>query len=149
MGLDMYLTKHIYIGANYEHNKITGRIALKKDGKKIPVNLNRVSEIIEESGYWRKENEIHQWFVENVQEGKDDCGTYYVSEENIKDLLLLVNEALANHEKAPSILPTQSGFFFGSCNYDQYYFQGLERTKKILEDALLNTDGEYYYHSSW
>lgn len=29
--------------------------------------------IREEIGYWRKANQIHNWFVENVQDGEDDC----------------------------------------------------------------------------
>lgn len=37
--------------------------------------------------YWRKANAIHNWFVENVQNGEDDCGTYEVTKENIEDLL--------------------------------------------------------------
>ena len=24
--------------------------------------------------YWRKANQIHAWFVDNVQQGNDDCG---------------------------------------------------------------------------
>ena len=29
--------------------------------------------IMEMVGYWRKQNAIHNWFVENVQDGIDDC----------------------------------------------------------------------------
>ena len=29
--------------------------------------------IAEQVGYWRKANAIHQWFVDNVQDGEDDC----------------------------------------------------------------------------
>lgn len=29
--------------------------------------------IMEQVGYWRKENMIHQWFVDHVQDGIDDC----------------------------------------------------------------------------
>ena len=43
MGLDMYLTKKIYVGANYEHNKVTGRITIKKDGEPVKVNLKKVT----------------------------------------------------------------------------------------------------------
>ena len=43
--------------------------------------------IIEHVGYWRKANQIHHWFVENVQDGEDDCGDYEVSVEQLKYLL--------------------------------------------------------------
>ena len=38
-------------------------------------------------GYWRKANQIHAWFVENVQNGCDDCKAYEVSEEQLEELL--------------------------------------------------------------
>ena len=34
----------------------------------------------EDVGYWRKANQIHNWFVQNVQGGEDDCGIYEVSQ---------------------------------------------------------------------
>lgn len=43
-------------------------------------NLNEVA-------YWRKSNMIHKWFVENVQEGDDDCGYYEVSKEKLLELI--------------------------------------------------------------
>lgn len=47
--------------------------------------------IIEEGIYWRKANQIHKWFVDNVQDGNDDCGRYYVSKDNLKNLLDTIN----------------------------------------------------------
>ncbi len=148
MGLDMYLTKRVYVGAEYEHRNVKGTIDISVEGKKLPVNFNKVSEIIERAGYWRKANHIHAWFVKNVQDGKDDCGEYYVSEENMQELLDTVNQVLANHDLAEELLPTQSGFFFGGTSYDEYYFSDLEDTKEILEEAL-KSSGDFYYHSSW
>lgn len=43
--------------------------------------------IIEHVGYWRKANHIHKWFVENVQDGEDDCGYYEVDQEQLEELL--------------------------------------------------------------
>jgi hypothetical protein len=44
------------------------------------------SEVIEEVMYWRKANQIHKWFVDNVQDGVDDCKEYWVSEEKLQEL---------------------------------------------------------------
>lgn len=148
MGLDMYLTKKVFVGAEYEHRKVTGNIDVFVAGEKLDINFNKVFSIEEASGYWRKANAIHQWFVDNVQEGNDNCGTYYVSEENLQSLLDLTNEILADHSKANDLLPAQSGFFFGGTEYDEWYFENLVSTKEILENAL-KSDGEFYYHSSW
>lgn len=79
MGLDMYLTKKIYIGGNYEWNKVEGIVDIKKDNKQIPIDLSKVTYIDEQVAYWRKANAIHKWFVDNVQEGNDNCQSYYVS----------------------------------------------------------------------
>lgn len=35
---------------------------------------------------WRKANQIHKWFVVNVQDGNDDCGYYKVDKEELIQL---------------------------------------------------------------
>jgi hypothetical protein len=149
MGLDMTLTKKIYVGGNYEHNGITGDINLFKHNEKIKIDLSKVTYIEEEIGCWRKANAIHKWFVDNIQNGEDDCKDYYVDREQMKELLELVNQVLEDHSKAEDLLPTQSGFFFGGYDYDEWYFDELTDTKEILENALKEDDGEFYYSSSW
>ena len=37
-------------------------------------------------GYWRKANHIHNWFVENIQGGKDNCDDYDVTMEELGKL---------------------------------------------------------------
>jgi len=49
-------------------------------------------------------------------------------------------------------LPTQSGFFFGSTEYDDYYTQDLEYTIDVISSILMNPDykdASFYYRSSW
>ena len=45
------------------------------------------SSITDEVGYWRKANAIHKWFVDNVQDGEDDCDYYEVNKEQLEELL--------------------------------------------------------------
>jgi hypothetical protein len=99
-------------------------------------------------GYWRKANQIHKWFVDNVQKGNDDCKEYYVSEEKIKELYDLCTQINSNPEKAEELLPSHPGFFFGSYEYDEYYIKDIKHTIEILE-PLLNSDNSIYYSSSW
>ena len=40
----------------------------------------------EDVGYWRKANQIHNWFVHNVQGGEDDCGICEVSQSKLIEL---------------------------------------------------------------
>lgn len=151
MGLDMYLTKKIFVGAEYEHRKVTGKVEIFIYGEPIKINFNKVSYIEESVAYWRKANAIHKWFVDNVQDGEDNCSTYYVSEEDFKLLLSDINKVLSDNSVASEILPTNDGFFFGGTDYDEYYFDDLKYTKEVIESILSeeNFSGEYYYHSSW
>ena len=144
MGLDMHLSAKRFIWTDEK----------ELDQKKLQEIMNtkyRVQYVELRIGYWRKANQIHKWFVENVQENNDDCGTYSVSEEKLKELLGVVNRALIS--KSPEILlPTQGGFFFGSTDYDEWYVRDLEDTKKIIEEWLNFSDKdkyELYYNSSW
>jgi hypothetical protein len=152
MGLDMYLNKRIYVGAEFKHRKVTGKIKIEADGKPIKVNFERVSEIIERVAYWRKANQIHAWFVKNCQNGVDDCRESYVSEENLKQLLDECKKAKNSKEDAQELLPPQSGFFFGGTEMDDYYYQDLDYTIKTIQEILKENEknpGDYYYRSSW
>ena len=63
-----------------------------------------------------------------------------------------VKQVLADHKLAPQLLPTESGFFFGSQEYDNWYIQDLEETKNILETVLNDRsldNWDFYYQSSW
>lgn len=51
--------------------------------------------IFETIADWRKANQIHNWFVENVQDGIDDCGTYEVTKEQLEELLDICKKVVA------------------------------------------------------
>lgn len=147
MGLDMYLTAKRYIYDFGDDDKVL-RDALES----LKVNDMEVKELSYRAGYWRKANAIHKWFVDNVQEGSDNCAEYLVTTEQLERLLELVNEVLRNRDKADDLLPTHNGFFFGSLIYDEGYFDDLIQTKAIIENVLaLDNFNRYdiYYSSSW
>lgn len=182
MGLDMYLTRKVYVGAEYAHREVKAEIDITIGGRKLNINPQKVSYIEEKVGYWRKANHIHSWFVENVQDGEDNCHSYYVDKEKLEELkslcetiissTKLVNGKVWNGQRgtpdgwediwedglvmedsmiAEELLPTQKGFFFGSTQYDEYYWQDLLNTIEICQSALDMYDGdtEIYYQSSW
>jgi hypothetical protein len=151
MGLDMYLTKHVFVGANYEHRNVTGTVDIKVAGEVLPIAFNKISYIIEEAVYWRKANAIHQWFVDNCQDGVDECQNTYVPKEKLVELLDLCKRVKKNHALAGELLPTQGGFFFGSTDYDEWYWDDINYTIKNLSAVIKkdNGNGEFYYHSSW
>lgn len=112
----------------------------------------QVQEEDKEIAYWRKANAIHKWFVDNCENGYDSNGKKApVSFEQVKQLLKITNAILKDRSKANELLPTQSGFFFGSEDYDDWYFKQLRYTQKILRELKKKGEygGIYYYQSSW
>lgn len=56
-------------------------------------------QIHEQVGYWRKANAIHDWFVNHVQDGEDDCEYHQeVTKGVLEDLLFTCEKVLANCE---------------------------------------------------
>lgn len=114
---------------------------------------------------WRKENHIHAWFVENVQDGEDDCGDYVVSKEKLVEFCDVLQSAVEAYRQQildygevrfdddlESILPTKSGFFFGGTDYDEWYNASNEGTLEFVKKALREVDFNKYmfvYSSSW
>jgi hypothetical protein len=100
--------------------------------------------------YWRKANAIHAWFVEHCQDGRDECQESYVDRDQLQELLDLCEKALI--DKDADLLPPQSGFFFGSTEINEWYWDDLEHTAKVLS-AILNDEKlerySFYYQSSW
>ena len=108
--------------------------------------------IFEEVGYWRKANQIHHWFVNQVQDGNDDCQLSVVPKEKLEELYEIVGRIKKNPKLASTLLPTQEGFFFGSTSYDQWYYDDIELTYQILSKVLQDTDFEnetVFYRASW
>lgn len=101
--------------------------------------------------YWRKANYIHNWMVQNIQDGEDDCTEYHLTWESTMKLMEDIATVLANRHLAEEILPTTSGFFFGSEGYDEHYYQELERTLDGLIATKKYKDNGYelFYNSSW
>lgn len=152
MGLDMYLHKKTYV-KRWEHNGDDNYdITVVKKGKIVDtIKPDRIAYIIEEVGYWRKFNALHQWFVDNCQDGKDDCGEYYVSKKKLQELLEILNQIKdGSITKAEELLPTSSGFFFGGTEYDEWYFAKVNDTVVLLTELLQeDNNGDFYYQSSW
>lgn len=70
MWLDMYAYKRYYLSKYFKKPK-------GLDQQLYDLWLaNEVKFMTMESMYWRKANHIHKFFVDNIQEGEDDCEEY-------------------------------------------------------------------------
>lgn len=104
-----------------------------------------------EEMYWRKANQIHSYFVKELQDGIDDCGSYLIKKEVLEDLKNKIELIQKDKSLAKDLLPTQSGFFFGGTDYDDYYFFQLENTLEWVNKTLENwcEKDEIFYATSW
>ena len=160
MGLDMYLRASQYVARN-DHSHENGEFISTPNPMfdEIVKQFNAEDAIDKDSfggitvdlpmGYWRKANQIHNWFVENVQDGEDNCGSYYVTRQQLEQLKATCLEVLAHKSLAEDLLPTGAGFFFGSTTYDEYYYGDLEETIKIINRCLESKFDGFEYQSSW
>lgn len=160
MGLDMYLYKKTYV-KQWDHHKEKERFNIniqyptegeRKDTRILPA---RITHITEEVAYWRKANQIHNWFIQNyAQNQEDDCQPIEMPKEAITKLHDLCVELLKNRdpEEAKQKLPTISGFFFGDTDYNADYWIDLEHTVKQLAEEI-KTPGSFWsnyeYQASW
>ena len=140
MGLDMYLNAKRHFWTKEQAPRIEG----------VPEDYE-VGAVDVDIAYWRKANAIHDWFVRNVQNGEDNCGKYEVTREHLQTLLDLCRQVKNDPSKAPELLPTAEGFFFGPTEYDEWYFDSLQETINQLYKALNSFDKNwrFEYHSSW
>lgn len=114
-------------------------------------------------GYWRKANAIHGWFVDYIQEGFDECQKSLVTKSDLQNLLETCQDVLSiakldgkdnvvNVYKVKKILPTRSGFFFGSTDCGPNYIRDIKDTIEILNRVLKETDfntEKIFYQASW
>lgn len=154
MGLDMYLKGCRGLSPTFRESDREIQKAVEAALPEINWQTNwegsPIKEIEVEVGYWRKANAVHAWFVREVQEGEDNCGSYWVSREQLASLRRDCQEALEGDAQARELLPTQEGFFFGATDYDDWYRGNLVNTIQIIDRALaLPPEWEFEYQSSW
>lgn len=132
MGLDMYAARRLSV-KQWDFQKPEERytVQIACGGKPVAgIEPDRISEVGEEVMYWRKANHIHGWFVDNVQDGEDDCGTYRVDDEKLLELLEVC-------EKVVTASKLVDGMVYQSTVYDPKHPKGLvQRTAgKVIEDG--------------
>jgi hypothetical protein len=164
MGLDMYL----------EARKYFSKIDFRKDGEEVLPDYQKIANLFPSGadefgehtgatidltiGYWRKANQIHAWFVRECAGGVDECQRIPVRDGKLRELkviiefLIDIKDLPTAGEEIDKLLPTQSGFFFGSTEIDEYYWHDLRRTLDILNKAI-ELEEEYdcsiAYQASW
>lgn len=85
--------------------------------------------------YFRKVNFLlpHFGYEEN-------CSNLEISKCQVEDLVENCNKVLADHSLADELLPSKAGFFFGSTDYDEWYFNDVESVRDSFEKLLNEFD---------
>lgn len=164
MGLDMYLEVRKSVSlADYVHENgdflkkenPEGKKLLKAVGLSKLVSPESYSVVVTTTAiYWRKVNSIHKWFVDKCADGVDECQPIYVDRSKLLALRDQVDMVIRskNEAVAQEWLPTESGFFFGSTAYNEWYWSDLKFTLKELNRVLKETEDEpisFIYQASW
>lgn len=100
--------------------------------------------IIENVGYERKANQIHNWFVENVQNGEDDCQYHdEVTKEKLEELLNICKQI---KEKCPMVDGrVANGAIYKNGKWDESYEDGKVMTNSDFAKKLLpSVDGCFF-----
>lgn len=147
MGLDMYLCASRYLG-NWSHHppeseerqlhqKISDLLGVPAcpDAPSLTVSIT--------IGYWRKANAIHKWFVDNIQNGTDDCEEYPVSRDQLTTLLNLCNQVLTTVQLEDA--PIANGTQYSKGIVTQLTRPGQCITNPEAVAALLPTTSGFFF----
>lgn len=118
--------------------------------KKVEYWVNEIlaSFVNGEDMYYRKVNFLYAYFADRLD--NEQC---IVTLEDCKKIIKYAETILETRDTdlAEKLLPTQSGFFFGSTEYDDYYFDDvkdvLEQFSEYIDDWTDDTIGWVYF--SW
>ena len=162
MGLDQYLTAKKYVAKwNYDGG-FDNRVITQEFQDLLPMDTPDITRYGQFAGitveypvgYWRKANAIHNYFVQTLGEGVDECQEMYVPRETLSDLRERCQDVIASsdmEQMAQEVgLETVSGFFFGDTEYGEWYKEDLKLTIEIC-DFVLALPEEYslHYQASW
>lgn len=129
------------------------------------VSPERIILVEEDVMYWNGADMIHNWFVQNVQQGKDDHGTHFLDKSKLEELAYtcrMVMEAFMREpnkhfmeiDEARNLMPS-SALLSKTKESDMRYlayvrdtYEGITGLIKEIEDANDGTVVEFVYHAS-
>lgn len=136
MGLDINVTKIAKSMVKTNTNSWEGY-------EKLIDELNDIDcENFEFLAYFRKVNFLYEFFSGSLNEYDT---TTIITKEEMETLIDNCEFVLNNRDKASEILPTCDGFFFGSLDYDDYYFESVAKVLLSFQVILENYSDDYLY----
>lgn len=146
----MYLSRRTYIGGHYEHRNVQGPkvdiIIGEKEPKTYSFDLSKIEAIEEQVCYWRKANHIHKWFVDNCQEGVDECQKTTVSTGQLKELLETCRKVIEVAKLEPGKIHVSTSIENGKHVKNYKEGQVISNAEEVAE--ILPTQGGFFFGST-
>lgn len=103
---------------------------------------------LSEAGEFRKVNALLQWVNTHVM-SVANCAYIPISKENLEKLQGTLNQL--NTSNCQELFPTQEGFFYGSTDYDEHYWEDVADVKTWVDETLAHFDfeEEILFFSAW
>ena len=92
-----------------------------------------------EVGYFRKFNALLNWVSTHVK-NVENCEEVLLTREHLETLKATLQNL--NQDNCHELLPTQDGFFFGSLEYDDNYWEDVNELRPLLDNLLTETNFE-------
>lgn len=102
--------------------------------------------IFQQCGYWRKANQIHNWFVKNVQNDVDDCETYIVTKEQLEELKYVCEQLLSKIEMQDAKI--QNGSRYVNGEMELIMEDGKTVANPEICAELLPSQGGFFFGST-
>ena len=116
-----------------------GKISYGIDGyKSDKYGRNNGIEVKTNVAYWRKANAIHSWFVNNVQNGKDDCEEYEVSEGQLHELYDICKDIITKADGLKLSIPKKYWDKDWYKDMDKEIFFNSKNLKKMFKSGIFN-----------
>lgn len=87
--------------------------------------------------YFRKINFLVDYFENYVEYEIENLRYVDIDEESVIELINRCQQVLEDHSLAKDLLPTKEGFYFGSTEYDEYYFEDVEEVLNTMTNTIL------------
>lgn len=94
---------------------------------------------LQKTNYFIKYNFLYGFF-EKREGWCEEPRICIIYKEDIEELVKRLKTVNDDHSKAEELLPTNDGFFFGSLDYDEYYFECINNCLNEMEILLRTMD---------
>ncbi len=107
-----------------------------------------IDDFLSKCGCFRKVNFLVAFF-----DYEENGSLQEVDYDELEELLWNCNKVLRYHddESSEEFLPTCSGFFFGGTEYDESYYEDVEKVRNWVDELLptISDDDVVVMHCSW